>query len=108
MLTTRPYLTTFRPSPTTVQFTVSTTLRPQTLASHASHVLLLAIRIVLGFLTVFVLVAKYLGSAPAFPTFLSDSLGAVTWVYIVPISIAILFLVLRRFQTGIHPVFYLP
>ena len=102
MLTTRPYFTTFRPSSTTVSFTVSTNLRPQTWASHFNHWLLLALRIVLGLLSLSVLTAKYLQSSPTFSFTLFPSVATLPWMYIAPISFGTLVLAFRKFQTGMY------
>ena len=105
MLTIRPRLTVLRPSSTTVSYTVSTSLSSASFTSHATHWFLLALRIFVGALTIFLLVARYLESAQLLSSSLSDSLVAVPWTYIGPSSLGALYLVFRRFSTGISPSF---
>lgn len=100
MLSTRPHLTTLRPSPTTVSFTVSTSLAPQSLASSISHWLLLGLRIFIGILVTLVHLAKYLDPAPTILAFLSDRLDRIPWLHIGIASSITIYLVFLRFHTG--------
>lgn len=99
MLTTRPHLTTLRPSPTTVSYTVSTSLSSESFTNHATHWLIIALRMFIGMLAIFLLLARY-----EFTQLLSSSLSekiiAVPWTYIAPSSLVALYLVFRRFYTG--------
>lgn len=100
MLNTRPHLTTLRPSPTTVSFTVSTSLPPQSFASSITHWFLLALRILIGIMVVLVHLAKYLDPAPPILAFLSDRLDTTPWLQIGLASSITLYLVFHRFHTG--------
>ena len=100
MLSTHPHLSILRPSPTTVSYIVSTSLPPQSLASHFTHWLFLLSRVLLGTLTLLLLSAKYLDPTPQDLPFLPNSLRTTQWTYIVPLSIGVLLLVFRRFHTG--------
>lgn len=100
MPSTRPHLTTLRPSPTTVSFTVSTSLAPQSFASSVSHWLLLGLRILIGILVVLIHLAKYLEPAPTILAFLSDRLDATPWLHIGIASSITIYLVFLRFHTG--------
>ena len=95
-----PHLTILRPSSTTVSFTVSTSSPPQTFASHVTTWLLLGFRVLLAALTLFVLAAKYLHLHSTFFTCLSDGLDLVSWLYVCTGAAVALFLVFRRFHTG--------
>ena len=101
MLTTRPHLTSLRPSPTTASFTVSTASRNKTLPSQVLRHLLFTLRILLGLATTIVLLAKSWGGFHYLPTFLSDYIETAPWSHIGPLSFASLFFVFRRFHTGI-------
>ena len=101
MLTTRPHLNTFRPSPSTVSYTVSTASPRQTFASHFLHYFLLLARILIGLATLLVLFTKaFEPSSPQF-TSLSTYLTKYPWVQVGPLAFTALFLVFRRFHTGI-------
>ena len=100
MLTTRPHLTTLRPSPTTVSFTVSTASRRQTLASQFVHHFLLGLRILFGLTTLAVLLAKSFGNFQYLPLFLSHHIEKAPWSHIGPLSFASFYFVFRRFHTG--------
>ena len=103
MLNTRPHLTTLRPSPTTVSFTVSTSLPPQSFAASITHWFLLALRILIGILVILVHLAKYLDPAPSVLAFLSDRLNTISWLQIGVASSITLYLVFLRFHTGMSP-----
>ena len=98
---TRPHLTTFRPSPSTVSYTVSTASPRQTFPSQFLHHCLLLLRILLGFATLTTLGAKFFNN-PSFPLLasLSAYLAAFSWLQIAPLAFTSLFLVFRRFHTG--------
>ncbi len=100
MLTTRPHLTTLRPSPTTVSFTVSTASRRETLASQFLHHFLLGLRIVFGLTTLVVLLAKSFEHFQYLPHFLSHQIEEAPWSHIGPLSFASFYFVFRRFHTG--------
>ncbi|CAF9920893.1 hypothetical protein IMSHALPRED_005033 [Imshaugia aleurites] len=96
MLTARPHLTTLRPSPSTVSYTVSTASPRQTLPSQLLHYILLLQRILLGLITTLVLFSKTF-STP-FPP-LSAYLARFPWIQVAPLALATLFLVFRRYHT---------
>lgn len=101
MLSTRPHLTTLRPSPSTTSYTVSTASPRHTLASHLLHQLLLLLRILLGLSTSLLLYTKLLPpSPPALLAPLSAYLSSYPWTRIAPLAFTILFLVFRRYHTG--------
>ena len=106
MLTTRPHLTVLRPSSTTVSYTVSTSLSSESFTTHATHWLLLALRVSIGLLAIFILLARYLESTKLVPSSLSEILVSVPWTYIAPSSLGALYLVFRRFYTGMSPVLH--
>ena len=100
MLTTRPRLTTHRPSPTTVLFNVSTASPQDTLTSVAIHHALLLFRVTFGLVTclVLLLIVFYVDG---------DNIGGIAgyvrskpWSQVGPLAFASLFLVFRRFHTG--------
>lgn len=105
MLSTRPHLTTLRPSPSTVSYTVSSASPRQTLPSRLLHYLGLLFRMLLGFATLLALSAKGFDTSSA-PSFfrplvpLSEYLAEYPWVQIAPLALTSLFLVFRRFHTG--------
>ena len=101
MLTTRPYLNTFRPSPSTVSYTVSTASPSQTFASHFLHYFLLLTRILIGLATLLVLFTKAFEPSSPQLTSLSTYLTKYPWVQVGPLAFTALFLVFRRFHTGI-------
>ena len=100
MLSTRPYLSTLRPSSTTVSYTVSTSLPPRSLASHATQWLFIALRLIIGFICVFALAVKYLEPISHPFQFVTPILIDVPWTYIAPAVSGVLILVFRRFYTG--------
>lgn len=100
-----PHLTTFRPSPNTISFTVSTA-SPSPLHHHFALVL----RVLVGLLTVLVLLARYFLSpssssstttttTPRFLVPLANRVGTVDWTILAPVALGTLFLVFRRFYT---------
>ena len=101
MLTTRPYLNTFRPSPSTVSYTVSTASPRQTFPSQLLHHCILLLRILLGFATITILGAKFFNNPPL-PLLapLSVYLETFSWLQIAPLAFTSLFFVFRRFHTG--------
>ena len=101
MLTTRPHLSTFRPSPSTVSYTVSTASPRQTFASHFLHYFLLLARILIGLATLLVLFTKAFEPSSPQLTSLSTYLTKYPWVQVGPLAFTALFLVIRRFHTGI-------
>lgn len=102
MLTTRPRLSTLRPSPSTVSYTVSTASPRQTFPSQLLHYFLLLQRILTGLVTLLVLCAKaFDDNIPLLLAPLSDYLLRLPWVQVGPLAFASLFLVFRRFHTGI-------
>lgn len=101
MPTTRPHLTTLRPSPSTVSYTVSSAFPRQTFPSRFLRYVLLLHRILLGLVTLLVLCAKAFESIPSLLAPLSEYLSRVPWVQVGPLASASLFLVFRRFHTGI-------
>ena len=108
MLTTRPHLTTFRPSPSTVSYTVSTASPRQTFASHFLHYFLLLARILVGLATLLVLFTKaFEPSSPRLAP-LSTYLTKYPWVQVGPLAFTALFLVFRRFHTGNSFLSFLP
>ena len=117
MLTTSHYLTTRRPSPTTVEYIVSNAPLSNTIAARILQYLLVSIRICLGFLTVVILNAKIQFQPPKkvdtsssahrqqsqFGSKLStiDLVATGTsWQVLLPFSTVLLFLCFRRFYTG--------
>ncbi|KAM0796698.1 GPI-GlcNAc transferase complex, PIG-H component-domain-containing protein [Usnea florida] len=96
MLTTRPHLTTFRPSPSTVSYTVSTASPRQTFPSHLLHHCILLLRILLGFATVTILGAKFFNNAPL-PLLapLSAYLETFSWLQTAPLAFTKSLLTLR-------------
>lgn len=100
MLTTRPHLTTLRPSPTTVSFTVSTASRRETFASQFLHHFLFGLRIVFGLTTLAVILAKSFEDFQHLPYFLSLHIEKAPWSHIGPLSFASFYFVFRRFHTG--------
>lgn len=105
MLTTPPHLTTLRPSPSTVSYTVSTASPRQTFPSQFLHYFLLLHRILLGLSTLLVLYAKTTTldiDTSLIPLLvpLSDYLGGYPWVQVGPLAFTSLFVVFRRFHTG--------
>lgn len=105
MLTTRPHLTTLRPSPSTVAYTVSTASPRQTYPTQFLHYFLLLHRILIGLITLLVLYAKEFGdtTSPLLAP-LSDYLAKFPWAQIGPLAFTSLFLVFRRFHTGMASV----
>ena len=108
MRTTRPHLSIYRPSPTTVSFTVSTASPHRTLTSHLLHHLSLLLRTLLCLATLTIL---YLGlfTAPH-PSLrpLSALVSQYPTSHILALSFIALFLVFRRFHTGTSPIAVLP
>ena len=102
MLGTRPYLTTLRPSPTTVSYTVSTASRCSSLASLMLYYIVLSIRMVLGVSILTMLFVKTYEES--LPYFLSQyplaQIHDYPWSHVLPLSFCALFLVSRRFHTG--------
>ena len=103
MLIARAHLTTLRPSPTTVSYTVSTASRRETLPSRAIHAFLLLLRILIGLATLAVLYSKLLKSFRYIPIVVSDAIDEWPWSHVGPLSFASFFLVFRRFHTGTSP-----
>lgn len=101
MLTTRPHLTTLRPSPTTVSHTASTASPRQTFPSQFLHYVLLLLRLLLALATLLVLCAKLSNTTLAQLPPLSEILSRYPWVQVGPLAFASLFLVFRRFHAGI-------
>ena len=100
MVTTRSHLSTLRPSPTTVSFTVSTASRRKTLASQLIHYFLLFLRIVLGFATLAILIARTFDDFDYLPVSWSKYIDKAPWSHVGPLAFASFFLVFRRFHTG--------
>ena len=101
MLTTRPHLTTLRPSPSTVSYTVSTASPRQTIPAQCLHYFLLLCRILTGLATLLVLCTKATTATPPPPLApLSEHLARFPWVQVGPLAFTSLFLVFRRFHTG--------
>lgn len=100
MLTTRPHLTTLRPSPTTISYTVSTASRRETLRSKLFHHILLSLRIILGLATLAVLLAKSLDDFHYMLNSWLEYIDKAPWSHVGPLSFASFFLVFRRFHTG--------
>lgn len=104
MLTTRPYLTTLRPSPTTILYTVSTASRRQTFPSQLVHAFLLLLRILLGLATSAVILSKaFTGYSSRLPPVFLQAIELWPWSHIGPLSFASFFMVFRRFHTGTLP-----
>ncbi|KAL2054929.1 hypothetical protein ABVK25_004751 [Lepraria finkii] len=99
MLTTRPHLTTLRPSPTTISYTVSTASRRETLRSKLFHHILLSLRIILGLATLAVLLAKSLDEFHYMLNSWLEYIDKAPWSHVGPLSFASFFLVFRRFHT---------
>lgn len=95
MLSPPPHLTTFRPSPTTVSFTVSTAS-----SSRLQHHLLLFLRLVAGLSTLLVVLARGLASPPKFLFPLARYVTALSWTVVGPVVVGSIFVVFRRFHTG--------
>ena len=104
----KSHLSILRPSPTTISFTVSTRSPHQCLAFQTLDYLLLLLRLILFVSTITVLAAKYADSAPSYIEALSVRVAPISWSYIVPAAIAILFLTFHRFHTGISLSFLIP
>lgn len=99
----KSHLSILRPSPTTISFTVSTRSPHQCLAFQTLHYLLLLLRLILFASTMTILAAKYVDSAPSYLETLSVRVAPISWLYILPAAFATLFVVFRRFHTGIPP-----
>lgn len=95
-----PHLTILRPSPTTVSFTVSTSSPPQSLASHLTHWLLFGTRILIASLIFVVLLSRYSESDILVSIYISHKINSLPWSYVLSSAAVGLFLVLRRFETG--------
>ena len=98
---TRPHLTTHRPSPTTVLYTVSNASPRNTLPAKTLQYLLLLLRLAILFSTLLVLTLKSLPSGPISPPLLSTlhaTLHNIPWLHVLAPSIVLLFLVLRRYH----------
>lgn len=106
-------LHTLRPTPSTISLTVSTRPVRTTLAAKLVHYVAVLTRVLLGVSTLFVVWTKYQLSAgqtadislwllggPTTTRFLR-ALGLAGWTYVVPGSLLVLFLVLRRGYTGL-------
>ena len=96
----RPHLTVLRPSSTTVSFTVSTSSPPQSFASHVTIWLVSGLRVLLAALTLLILAAKYLHLHSSSLACILHGLGLLPWPYICTGAAVALFLVFRRFHTG--------
>ncbi|MCJ1275432.1 hypothetical protein MMC21_003235, partial [Puttea exsequens] len=100
MLLTRPHLTTLRPSPTTVSYTISTASPRTTLPSHILHGILLLLRILLGLATSTVLLLKtFPESLVSIPPTITASIEQQPWSHVSALSFVVFFLVFRRFHT---------
>ncbi|KAL8748738.1 MAG: hypothetical protein Q9184_007118, partial [Pyrenodesmia sp. 2 TL-2023] len=86
------------PSPTTIEYTVSTASPPEELPSYCLHYLTILIRISLGILTLCAFCEK-LAIAPLTLGFQSDLIRDVSWVRFVPLATAVLFLATRRWHS---------
>ena len=95
----RPHLTVLRPSSTTVSFTVSTS-SPQSFASHVTIWLVSGLRVLLAALTLLVLAAKYLHPHSSSLASILNGLDLLPWPYVCTGAAVALFLVFRRFHTG--------
>lgn len=105
MFSSPPHLTTFRPSPNTISFIVSTA-SPSQLHHHVT----IALRVLVGLFTVLVLLVRYLLPPP--PSFaaakttsgflvpLANRVRGVDWIILAPVALGTLFLVFRRFYIG--------
>jgi len=100
MLAARPHLSTHRPSPTTVAFTVSTASPRQTLTSQTLHYILLFLRVLLGLSTLLVLYISTFDVPIRVIKPLSDYISDVPFSHIAALSFVSLFVVFRRFYTG--------
>ncbi len=100
MLTARPHLSTHRPSPTTVAYTVSNASLRQTLTSQSLHYILLLLRVLLGLSTLLVLYMGIFDTPHQFLTPISDYFADVPFSHIAALSFVSLFVVFRRFYTG--------
>ena len=96
----RPHLTILRPSSTTVSFTVSTSSPSQSFASLVTIWLLSGLRVLLAALTLLILAAKYLHLHSSYLACIFNGLDLVPWPYVCTSAAVALFLVFRRFHTG--------
>ena len=102
----RPRLSTLSPSLTTVSFTVTTARPHDTLPTVAFHGLLFLLRMIVGLAACVMIYTKAFesDSTPASLIQIADYVKATPWSYLGPLVSASLFLVFRRFYTGIaHP-----
>ena len=97
----RPHLTVLRPSQTTVSFTVSTFSPQQSFAAHLTQWLLLSLRALLALVFSLILATKYFHLHHHLLGPLSAKLDLVPWLYLSASAVLALFLVFRRFHTGI-------
>lgn len=100
MLAPRPHLSTNRPSPTTVSFTVSTASQRQTLTSQLAHYILLLLRTILGLSTLSVLYISTFEPPIEALKPVSDRIADVPFSHIAALSFVSFCVVFRRFYTG--------
>ncbi|KAL8921404.1 MAG: hypothetical protein Q9208_005730 [Pyrenodesmia sp. 3 TL-2023] len=86
------------PSPTTIEYTVSTASPPEELPSYCLHYLTILIRIISGILILYALCEK-LAMTPLAVGLLSDWVRDVSWGRFAPLAAAALFLVTRRWHS---------
>lgn len=98
------------PSPTTIQYTVSTSRPPHTLPSQLLHYASLILRLIIGLFTILILLQKVF--FPTLPppsplltllslTHLTTSITTtIPWPILLPLISTSLFLVFRRFHAG--------
>ena len=95
----RPRLTTYRPSPTTVSYTVSTASALSTPSSRALHHALFALRIVLGLFTLGCLFLRIFPTNIDYLNPLTDYMRAQPWSHCTAFALVGGFLVFRRYHT---------
>lgn len=100
-----------QPTPSTITYTVSTRSVPTTLPAHAAYYVGILFRILLGVASVLLLWIKWRTSNEVPMSCLRDALGseggqlggiieALQWRYLIPSTLVITFLVLKRNYTG--------
>ncbi|KAF2260053.1 hypothetical protein CC78DRAFT_571458 [Lojkania enalia] len=106
-----PTLTTFAPTPSTISFTVSTRPLSSTLPAKLSNRLSLVLKALLGILAIVALFTKYRLQTSKSTALLSFVLGCtlehklcaalrdVSWKYVLPSAVAVLYLVIHRGYT---------
>lgn len=100
-----------RPTPSTITYTVSTRFVPTTLPAHAAYYVEVIFRIAVGVASGLLLWMKWKTASGAPMLFLQNTLGseggqlvrileAFQWRYLIPSTLATMFLILKRNYTG--------